>query len=161
MPDTVELQSLTHQYGEGRQTSLKSGLFFPDSFALVHLKGALLSTAAFELCSPHSMWAVWPQWPWGDRGDKWHLTKSDKREHLQSWDVPKKTQEHGAGLLAGIVTLGSTSMLTHNIQLCFTYITYKHNSYVWIWSYPQRQTDCDQSQKRDLAKECKESRNCL
>lgn len=47
------------QYGERRQTLLKSahssGLFFPDGFDAAHLKDALLTTAAFELCSLHSV----------------------------------------------------------------------------------------------------------
>lgn len=59
--------------------------------------------------------------------------------------MPKRTLEHGAGLLAGIATLGSTGINCLNLI---------------IPSVPEEQI-VTKAKKRDLAKECKESKNCL
>lgn len=59
--------------------------------------------------------------------------------------MPKRTLEHGAELLAGIVTLGSISIN------CLDLI---------IPSLLEEQI-VTKAKKRDLAKECKESTSCL
>lgn len=59
--------------------------------------------------------------------------------------MPKRILEHGAGLLAGIVTLGSTGINCLNLI---------------IPSVLEEQI-ATKAKKRDLAKECKESRICL
>lgn len=59
--------------------------------------------------------------------------------------MPERTLEHGAGLLAGIVTLGSTGIDCSNL----------------IISSVLEELIVTKAKKRDLAKECKESRSCL